>query len=407
MKKEILIIILLFILPLIIIPVYAQEENNFNVSTYQVDAIIYYKHEDGWWVKCLDGYQVTGRLHVTIYVNKPGKISVTAMVENEKIFDVNQAIDFKADYDVNIPSSKYGKTVTFTIIATWGRVSKTIIKSYTVVEKPIGPKVPIVNLTEKQVNKLLENVTWESITKAVFASIGGIGIAVFLKYYLKMLDPINAMQIPMLIIATIVIFLVEPDYGAGYFMILTIADLLSYRFMKGPQLLGILHLKMRKREAWDAELPIYTTEDGRLAVALQRSDYAIRRLLGRHVYVEFTGPVKPYFWRKNGEMDLIFVDDARLRKKTLEFTLPSEQGELKETEKRQAYVMELHIASANTVGYLRNVDMFLELKDKYLECEDERMRLVNQVDLMAHEGGVKAIMNWARLRGGENVSGEE
>jgi len=371
------------------------------IEDFLFDVVVTYRTADGLEVVAVDGFQVTGDLKIYVYTNQPGKVSITATAGGEKIFETEEGIEFKKEYSLTVPPSKYGRTITITVVLTWGKISKSVIKSYTVVKKPIPPAEAMAGwLTPKQLEKIVANIKWETIMKAMFAALMGIGAAAFLKYYLMMVDPINALQIPVLASSLAAAYLLEPEYGSGYWMVFLLADLLSYRFLKGPALIGILELRSKEREAWDVLLPIYTTADGRLAIALQRSDWAIRRLLGRHVYLELKNPVEA-MWKKNGSIDLIIAEKAELKQKEVAAKHPEEatEGLRLEKIKRKEWVFEVEVADAHTIEFLKKAAYFDELKKHAKRILEENRKLYAQLDLAVEEAKTKAIMDWAKMRG--------
>jgi len=371
------------------------------VEEFLFDVVVIYHSDEGWDIVAKDGWQIGPNIKVVVYTNQPGIVHITAVAGDEKIFDSEDPIEFKKEYAINVPSSKYGQALTITVVCTWGRISKTIIKSYTVVKAPIAPKKGLLQMfTPEQIQKLISSIKWDTILKALIASLAGIGAAAFLKYKAMMLEPINALQIPLLAAAATISFTLEPEAGAGYFMIWLLSDFLSYKFMKGPALIGILELKNAEREVWDIMLPIYTTEDGRLAIALQRSDWAIRRLMGKHVYLELKGDVEA-LWKKNGSYDLIIAEKTQLKQKTITEKLPSEETEglELEKEKRKAWVFEVEVADAHTLDFVIDARTFSKLKKRLMELEEENRELISQLDHAIERAKTEALIEWAKARG--------
>ena len=214
------------------------------IEEFLFDVVVIYHSDEGWDIVAKDGWQVGPHIKVIVYTNQPGVIHITAVAGDEKIFESEDPIEFKKEYAINVPSSKFGQALTITCVMTWGRISKTVIKSYTIVKSPIAPSKGLLQMfTPEQIKKLISEIKWDTIFKALIASIAGIGVAAFLKYKAMMLEPFNALQIPFICAAVALSFILESEAGAGYFMIWLLANFMSYKFMKGPALIGILEFK--------------------------------------------------------------------------------------------------------------------------------------------------------------------
>jgi len=154
-------------------------------------------------------------------------------------------------------------------------------------------------------------------------------------------------------------------------------------------------------------LPIYTTADGRLAIALQRSDWAIRRLMGKHVYLELKGDVES-LWKKNGSFDLIIAEKTQLKRKTLVEKIPSEETEglELEKEKRKVWVFEVEVADAHTLDFVVDARTFSRLKKRLVELEEENRELISQLDHAVERAKTEALIEWAKARGTLNITGK-
>jgi len=399
MRASLIIIFIMLIMLSCTVAVKAQD----HIEEFLFDVVVTFINPDGWEIVAKDGWQVSGNIRIYVYTNQPGQVSVTAVVDNEKILDVKEDIEFKREYSLSIPETKYGKTLTITVIMTWGRISKTVVKSFTIVKSPVPVRQTLFTFTIRQVQEMLSEAKWDSILKALLAALAGLGVAIFLKYKALMLDPINALQLPLIGAASAVAFLADPDHGAGYFLIFLLSDFMSYRYLKGPTLIGILDIRVNNRRVWDMELPIYSTEEGKLAVALQRSDWAIRRLLGKHVYLEFTGKIDE-LWKKNEYVDLIVAEKAELKEKEVEEIFENEEMEelRPERRKRKVWVFEITPADAHTLEFIENAEEFEKLKEEYLELLGKYQSLALAFERKVEEAKAKAIEDVIRtLEGGE------
>ncbi len=380
------------------------------VEEFLYDWEVYYINPDGWVVVAKDGYQVTGQLKVKVWVNQPGVVSLTAVIENEAILDVKEEIEFMREYTVNIPTEKYGKIITFTLQLTWGRISKTATKSFTIVENPVSPKVTWAPfLTKKQLERLMEKLTWDVLGKALIAGLAGLGAAIFLKYGAKMLHWYNALQIPVLAVAMAASVGADPEFGAGYFGVFFAINLLAYHFLKGPSLLHVLEVDIANREVWKISVPWYRTIAGRVCVAVQNSIYAVKRFLGKHVEFSPTVPIVE-FWKYNGGEPLVVARRARLVKKVVEEEVGTEETEGLEVvkERRLAEVFEVEPADAHTLEFMMNAKTFDELVEDNRRLAAENAVLRAKLESALEKGAIMGVKTVARLlRGGKRAEEEE
>ena len=94
-KSKLLLVFLVYVIMLTLVSVVEAQET---VEEFNVDVIVTYISDEGWQIVAKDGYQVTGNLKLYVYTNVPGVVSVTAVVENEKVLDVKEKIDFLLEF---------------------------------------------------------------------------------------------------------------------------------------------------------------------------------------------------------------------------------------------------------------------------------------------------------------------
>jgi len=203
--------------------------------------------------------------------------------------------------------------------------------------------------------------------------------------------------------AALAAFALEEDAAAGYFAIFAFADFISYRYVKGPSLLGILELRFRDRDVWDALLPVYPHE-GRIAVALQSGLWAIRRLMGKHVYLEINGKIES-LWKRNGTVDLIICEKAVLRKKPVRFHVEEEEMEeaaelTHKVEKREEWVLEVVPADVHTLSFIRNADYFLKIKNEARKAYEELTTIKQTLEVEKAKARAETLYDLEKLISG-------
>ncbi|MDW8086289.1 MAG: hypothetical protein RMI45_08670 [Ignisphaera sp.] len=371
------------------------------VEEFKFDVVIYYTSDEGWDIIAKEGWQIGPKVYVIVYTNQPGVLSMNAVAGNEKVFEVNEVIDFKKEYPISIPSSKYGHPLTITATMTYGKISKSIIKSYTIVKSPIPPRTAFLEMfTPEQIRRIISEIRWDTIFKSLIAAVAGIAVAIFLKYKCMMLEPFNALQIPFLVAAIFTAHTLEGESGIGYFMVYFIANFMSYKFLKGPALIGILEIRNTERDVWDVLLPIYITEDGGIAIALQRSDYALKRLLGKHIYLKLRGQVET-LWRKNGSYDLIIASRTELKKLPVESEEPVEESEGLELKKKRKEVMtfEVDVCDVHQINFIINAKTFDKIRSELKKLHEEHRSLISAMDHIIEKAKTDVIKDWAKMRG--------
>lgn len=314
--------LLLFILLFIIGPtattVYAQDTGP------EADIIVTYVNSDGFTIQAKDGQQVIGNLMVTVYVSEPAVVTLTATVGTEKIAEYTESVDFKASWPINVPESKYNYILTVTVQVQKGPITKTYVKSFTVVKRPIPPKTDISQyLAPSQVIELIKEAKWNTILYAIVFVIMGLVSAIIMKYKMMILEPLNIFQIIFIGVFSAVALTIDPDYGAGFIILFVISDILTYRFLEGPERIEVLEFDTAKRIVWQYELPIYVTKAGKLAVALQDTREAIKRLLGKHMFLRYTDD-NIVFWKLNNEYNLILAEKTEVKEREITEEEPEE-----------------------------------------------------------------------------------
>ena len=354
-----------------------------------VDVIVTYTNADGFTIIAKDGQQVTGDLLITIYVSEPTLIHVTATVGSEKLLDEKETTDFKLEIPLKVPESKYNYILTITIEATKGAITKTIVKSFTVVKKPMPPRATISNLlSPSQVLEIIRETKWKTIMFSAIFAILGIISAVLMKYKMMILEPINIYQILFLGAASTAAIMLDPDYGIGYFMIFAVADILAYRYLEGPERISVLEFNPEKKIVWHYELPMYV-HNGRLAVALQEAKWVLRRLSGQHIYLDLDDDIE--FWRLNNEHSLIMAEKTDLKEIEVTEEAPAEEQTetkwaIRKRSKRREWRYVVRAFDAHKREFLRD---FKVLK-KVIRDAEEGWRKVKELEKTLELERIKA-----------------
>jgi len=376
----------------------------------EVDIIVTYVNSDGFVIQAKDGQQVVGNLLVTVYVSKPAVVTLTATVGAEKIAEYSETVDFKASWPINVPESKYNYILTLTIQVQSGAITKTYTKSFTVVKRPIPPATKISNLlAPSQVIEMLREAKWSTVMYAIIFTLAGLFAAIIMKYKMMILEPLNFFQVIFIGAASTIAMYLDPELGAGYIMLFILADIITYKFLEGPEKIEVLEFDTKNRAVWWYELPTYVTKAGRLAVALQETKEALRRLLGQHVYLNMDAEGVSY-WKLNNEHSLILAEKAEIKEKTVSEEEPESteaSGTLfaiRKKVKTRLREFRVKLFDAMKLDFLREYRTFEKLLEDSKRAWQKVKELEKELEIRqikAEARALEELINMLRPRGEE------
>jgi|Deesub1362B_J571_1020462.scaffolds.fasta_scaffold00003_249 hypothetical protein len=358
--KKLVVTILLAALIFVIPSVYAQE------NEFKADLMVLFTTDEGWTVLAQPNGQVKTVFNIIIYVNKPAIMDLKVKVGDQIIFQTKEDVEFRYTHQVNIKEGGKSLLITADFETTAGKYH--VEFQGVVVKTPVPvPRDLSGWISPKQLSRILENVTWTTIMISMMFGLMGIGAAILSKYYFMLLEPFNAIYLTLIgAIFSLSIFM-SPDYGLGYGIIAILAGFLSYHYLRGPRLIGIIAVDEDNRNVWDVNLPIYFTEDGP-AVALQSTVWALRRILfNQHAMLENNSTIAT-LWKRNQETDLILANDADIQR--LEKAVETEKEGVKKVKGRWVMrVDSMDVHEFNDLEFMKAKDSFKKLNKAYEELK--------------------------------------
>jgi len=269
-RRAALILVALFAFSMVL-TVQAQEEPR----KFRYDIVVTFLSSENWEIVARQGQQVAQKFHVTIYVSQPCRADIRITVGGETEYQASETIDFKWERDHTTQKSAQQLLIYVTfhfdkteVDATWRGL---------IVKAPVPyPKNLEEWLSPKQVQRMLENITFEHIIKAIIFALIGVGLAIISRYYFLLLNPMNGIHASMLVATLIGYLAYDSQWGVGYWLITLLSDIVPN---KNFDLVGI---------------PYYTNPAGKLCAALQSSLFAVKRaIFGEHVEFRFRNEYLP------------------------------------------------------------------------------------------------------------------
>jgi len=260
---------------------------------FQYDVQVLYYTPDNWLVIAQEGQQVAQKFRVVLYVNRPCRVDIDIVVGGESEFKTSIPVEFKWEREHVTTKSAQPVSVRFTF-----HFDDTIMETEwngLIVKAPQPyPK----NLEEwfspKQVERMISNLTFENIFKALIYSIVGVGMAIISRYYFLLLSPLNGVHASMIVGSLYASMSIDPNWGVSYWLITLISDIVVYQFIKSARLMSILVYDLPKKNFDLVGIPYYHNSEGKLCAALQSTVFAIRRtLFNQHVVFRFKNEYLP------------------------------------------------------------------------------------------------------------------
>ena len=382
-------------------------------SGQPIDFIVYYHNDEGYTVLAQDYGQVPQSFNIRVYTSFPGLLDITIQASDGTVLKhISDTIVFMREYSITLPRDNIGIVVT---VKVEGKENAyTLVKHFTVVKTP-QPRPQSFEgwLSPKQWKRMVEELKWNIAITAAFFALGGIGTAIILRRKFLMLEPFTLLQLPFMVIAMYASYAVDPDTSVLYFIVFLLSDILSYKHIKGPETVVFHRYDFEKANIDEVELPVYKTEDGREAVALQDWKSAIKRtLLGRHIYIDYEGDLDVK-WTLDETTPLILADKVKVIKRKVkpeeEEKNVVEQAKEKIAEKMGAekeeyeYVMIVSPLDAHTIEFMRRADYFFEMKEACIEALEENEKLKETMDVHVRRARAEAVAQWIRILHGDTI----
>jgi len=260
---------------------------------FQYDVQVQYYTSDGWIVLAQQGQQIAQQFHVILYVNRPCRVDVDIVVGGESEFKTSVPVEFK--WEREHTTMKSGQPI---VVRLAFHFDDTIMEAEwhgLIVKRPQPyPKNIEEWFSPKQVERIIGNLTFENIFKALIYALAGVGMAIISRYYFLLLSPLNGIHISMIVGSLTASMMLDPNWGMSYWLITLISDIVVYQFIKSARLMSILVYDLPKRNFDLVGVPYYHNSEGKLCAALQSTVFAIRRtLFNQHVVFRFKNEYLP------------------------------------------------------------------------------------------------------------------
>ncbi|NPA99689.1 MAG: hypothetical protein GXO43_09955 [Crenarchaeota archaeon] len=380
-------------------------------SGQPIDFIVYYHNDEGYTILAQDYGQVPQSFNLRVYTSYPGLEDITIQASDGTVLKhISDTIIFMREYSITLPRDNIG--IVITVKVEGKQNAYTLVKHFTVVKSP-QPRPQSFEgwLSPKQWKRMVEELKWNIAITAAFFALAGIGTAIILRRKFLMLEPFTLLQLPFMMGAMYASYAVDPDTCVLYFIVFLLSDILSYKHIKGPETVVFHRYDFEKANVDEVELPVYKTEDGREAVALQDWKSAIKRtLLGRHIYIYYDGDMDVK-WTLDDTTPLIMAEKLKVYKRKVseeEEKSVVEQAKEKLAEKMGAekeeyeHVMLVKPIDAHTLEFMRRADYFFEMKETCIEALEENEKLKETMDVRVRKARAEAVAQWINIiHGGE------
>jgi len=402
--------LLLVITLLIMIPITTAQESKGS----PIDFLVVFRTSEGWDVIAEEYGQIPQMFKIIVYSSYPGTLDIDIKASDGRVLKhIADTIIFKKEVQISLPEADIA--ITISVKVTGKQEAYTMYKYYTVVKSPTPKPISYEGwLSPKQWKRMLEEIKWNIALTAAFFALGGIGTAVILRRKFMMLEPFTLLQAPFMGLAMYLSYALDPETCILYFIVFLLSDILSYKHIKGPETVVFHKYDFETANVDEVELPVYKTEDGREAVALQDWKSAIKRtLLGRHIYIYYDGELDVK-WTIDETTPLILAEKLKVYKRRVseeEEKNIVEQAKEKIAEKagvekeEYEYVMLVKPLDIHTVEFMRRADYFFEMKEACLEALEENEKLRETKDVEIRRARAEAVAQWIKIlhKGGDGL----
>jgi len=268
-----------------VLPSYAEAQEK--PAKFRYDVQVTFLTAENWEIVAQQGQQIAQKFHVKVYVSQPCRLDVNIVVGGESEFKTSEQVEFKWERDHTTKKSAqplviyltfhFGDTVMET---SWRGLIVKVPRAY--------PQDFEGWLSPGQVQRMIENLTFENIVKAIIFALIGVGLAIVSRYYFMLLSPLNGIHAAMLTCTLIGSMLYDSQWGVAYWLITLLSDMVVYQFIKSAKLMNVLVYDLANKNFDLIGIPYYTNPAGKLCAALQSSVFAVKRaLFNQHVEFRF------------------------------------------------------------------------------------------------------------------------
>jgi hypothetical protein len=368
------------------------------------EVLVFWRHPDGWLVMAQQGEQVKPPLTIRVYVSYPGVLELEVTAGGERIYYTREEVEWKFEKIVDTSKSNVAVTVRARLSTKVGDYETSW--TGTLVKQPVARPESLEGwLSPRQWERMVSDLRWGTILYGIIFAAIGVVISIICKYGFKLIHPINMIHMFFIGVLFGCSISWDEDFGVGYAAIALLADLIAYNYLKGPEILGVLHIQEEKRNVNDIDVPIYSVPGLGTCVALQSSYWAVKRtLLGQHVRLDVTGPLASS-WTRNGETGLVIANDANLVEVAEKMAEESEASEavglgLFRRKPKKQYVMRVDPAAVHVISdltYMTDVTVYQRLASELDSAYNRIVELETTLEKRALERG----MEYAKRHVGE------
>jgi len=256
-------------------------------AKFRYDVQVTFLTAENWEIVAQQGQQIAQKFHVKVYVSQPCRMDVNIVVGGESEFKASEQVNFKWERDHTTKKSSqpliiyltfhYGDTIMET---SWRGLIVKAPQAY--------PQNFEGWFSPRQVARMIENLTFENIVKAIIFALIGVGLAIISRYYFLLFSPLNGIHAAILTCALIGSMLYDSQWGVGYWLITLLSDMVVYQFIKSAKLMNVLVYDLANKNFDLIGIPYYTNPAGKLCAALQSSIFAIKRtFFNQHIEFRF------------------------------------------------------------------------------------------------------------------------
>jgi len=288
------------------------------IQTAKAQALDYemfltYVDSNGYTIYAKLGNQLPQTFAIVVFVNQPVDLTIRLRVGGETEYEKQGLkVAFRWSYDHTTPKSNAAVDVKITLKAK--EITQDVTWAGVIVKKPVViPKDVSEWFSPSQVTDIIKSITLTEIIKISAFAFVGLGMAFFCKHQLMLLNPLNGMNLTLMIASLFACYFAGADWSyVPYWLVIVMMTNLAYPIIKGPKVRQVLEIQLSERNMNMAGLPVYRAPDGEDAIALQTTVHALRRLLlGEHVKLSVEGNWSTN-WTWNGFFQLFIANAAFL-----------------------------------------------------------------------------------------------
>jgi len=252
-----------------------------------------------------NGQQIGQNFRILIIVRNPCDLKLQITIAGKNFFNYADKVDFIFDRTFTVKEN--GVLCKINLEITMENVIHKESFTYTIVEnpRPLPPEEKGL-ITIAQLKKITENIRMETmLTTTVFAFIG-IAIAVFSKFYLKLLDFTNPFNLMLLLPCMVIIVAFLEYWGIFYAIVLLLSHIIAWYVIKSPYIKEVLICDLKNRGFTNFAIAVYDINN-QPYLAKQSFIGTLKRLFGFHIPIITNAGIESK-WKLN-DTELILANN--------------------------------------------------------------------------------------------------